>query len=90
MKKRARHTHDADASAAASSYFTGYDDHLVHRKMLSDSSRVSAYARAMTQNAEARFRGKVVLDVRLFFLRDPRPRLLLLWAIGRSDDLDRL
>jgi hypothetical protein len=47
MKKRARRTHDADASAAASSYFTGYDDHLVHRKMLSDSSRVSAYARAM-------------------------------------------
>ena len=52
-------------AAPPAAYFTGYDDHLVHRKMLADGARVSAYARAMAENAEARFKGKVVMDVRV-------------------------
>ena len=65
--KRARPPATSSSSSPApvppSSYFTGYDNHLVHRKMLADDVRVSAYADAMRDNARARFAGKVVMDV---------------------------
>ena len=44
------------------SYFTGYNDYKVHRKMLDDNVRVEAYAKAIEDNSE-RFKGKVVMDV---------------------------
>ncbi len=45
-----------------STYFNGYLDHNVHKKMLSDGARMKAYERAVNENANL-FKDKVVMDI---------------------------
>mmetsp|Transcript_75353 Transcript_75353/g.143429 ORF Transcript_75353/g.143429 Transcript_75353/m.143429 type:complete len:588 (+) Transcript_75353:47-1810(+) len=50
-------------SLPAATYFDEYNQLYYHRGMLQDHKRMEAYHKAILQNAEAHFRGKVVLDV---------------------------
>lgn len=60
--KRAKHKVNFDGAKDHDYYFNSYSSHHIHEEMLKDTSRTTAYQRAIENNPED-FKDKIVLDI---------------------------